>query len=252
MSSVKQAIRKSLNSLGIDVHRVHNTEASRVIDISDNYTRLLTDVNAGMCVPGNLYLFDYAVKNLPGDAPIVEIGLWAGLSTNLLTYYKRKHGRRNQIVNCDRWGGEDEQGHPAPVGESGFTLGDFRAHLRDAYVRNVQRFSRHDLPHTLELLSGELFDAWRKGGRLTDVFGREVQLGGPIGFAFIDGAHDYDNVRADFEMCDEFLEPGGFVLFDDSAPEAGWPDVRRLVEEVQSDGRYELVAVNPHHLFRKR
>lgn len=252
MSSVKQAIRKSLNSIGIDIHRAQKAEGPGVIDISDDYTRLLKDVNAGMCVPGNLYLFDYAVRNLPSDAPVVEIGLWAGLSTNLLTYYKRKHGRRNLVVNCDRWGGEDEQNHPAPVAESGATLGDFRAHLRESYVRNVERFSRGDLPHTLELLSGELFRAWREGGRRTDIFGREVQLGGPVSFAFIDGAHDYDNVRADFEMCDEFLERGGFVLFDDSAPEAGWPDVQRLVEEVRSDGRYELVAANPYHLFRKR
>jgi hypothetical protein len=251
MPSVKQVLKKSLNTFGLDVHRIQSDTAPRVIDISDNYTRLLNDVNAGMCVPGNLYLFDYAVKNLPSAAPIVEIGLWAGLSTNLLTYYKRRHGRANRIINCDRWGAGEPHAEGV-IEDSGITLGEVRAHIRESYVHNVTTFSRADLPYTLEMLSGEMFGAWRKGETLTDIFGRGVRLGGPLSFAFIDGAHDYGNARNDFEMCDEVLERGGFILFDDSAPEAGWEGVQRCVSEVIADAHYELILANPHHLFRKR
>ena len=46
MSSVKQAIRRSLNRIGIELHGVQKDGTPRVIDISDDYTLPLKDVNA--------------------------------------------------------------------------------------------------------------------------------------------------------------------------------------------------------------
>ena len=45
-----------------------------VIDISDQYTELLSGINPGWLERGNLYSFDYAIRNLPSDSPIIEIG----------------------------------------------------------------------------------------------------------------------------------------------------------------------------------
>ncbi len=220
------------------------------IDISDAFTQWLGFANAGMLNRGNLYCFDRAIANLPGDAPVVEIGSFAGLSTNLLVYYLRRHGRSNRLITCDRW--EFEGARPGErIGESPVKFDAYRAFVRDSFLRNVRFFSGDRLPHTLEMSSDEFFAAWREQARATDVFGRMVTLGGPIGFCYIDGNHSYACARRDFENADAFLEPGGFILFDDSADGTAW-EVCRVVAEVAADGRYELVTRNPNYLFRKR
>jgi hypothetical protein len=83
-----------------------------------------------------------------------------------------------------------------------------------------------------------------------DVFGREVALGGRIGFIYIDGNHSYAGAKLDFELADECLEEGGFMLFDDSGDASGC-EVCRVIEEVKATGRYELVIANPNYMFRK-
>ena len=81
---------------------------------------------------------------------------------------------------------------------------------------------------------------------VTNVLGREQTLGGPIAFAFIDGTHDYDFARRDFENVDKFLAKGGYVLFDDSGKNSQWR-VARLMKEIP----YEFIDANPNYLFRK-
>ena len=83
------------------------------------------------------------------------------------------------------------------------------------------------------------------------MFGRETQLGGPIAFCFIDGNHSYEFARRDFENTDRHLQPGGFILFDDSGDGSDW-GVCKVVAEVAATGRYELIATNPNYLFKKR
>ena len=56
--------------------------------------------------------------------------------------------------------------------------------------------------------------------------------------------------REIFANCDEYLEGGGFLLFDDSSDGSGY-EVCRVVQEVLKNGRYELVAKNPNYFFRK-
>ena len=50
-------------------------QVSPPIDISDDFVNWICYVNAGMLDRGNLYCFDYAMRNLPSDAPILEIGI---------------------------------------------------------------------------------------------------------------------------------------------------------------------------------
>jgi len=221
-----------------------------MIDISNDYIHWLCFANPGMLVTGNLYCFDYAIRNLPAEAPILEIGAFSGLSTNILAYYKEKHGVRVPLITCDRWEFEGaEKGRP--VGDSSILHEEYREFVREGYIRNVRMFSRSDLPYTLEMLSDELFVAWREGQEATDLFGRRIRLGGPLSFCYIDGNHSYDYARRDFENCDQFLVPGGFILFDDSADGSGW-EVCRVVAEVEKSGRYELVIKNPNYFFKKR
>lgn len=217
------------------------------IDLSDAYTNWLRTMNAGMLHRGNLYCFDYAVRNMPAGGRIVEIGSFCGLSANAITYYKRKAGVTTPLVTCDGWifyklPETDIYGSPKSIPE-------YREYVMETFRRNVSFYSSDDLPHTVESNSDDFFAAWRAGTATKDVFGRDVQLGGPISFAYIDGNHTYPFVRRDVENATEFLLPGGFLLLDDSSS----GDPQRVAREIaKNDDRYELVARNPNYLFRKR
>jgi predicted O-methyltransferase YrrM len=47
-----------------------------------------------------------------------------------------------------------------------------------------------------------------------------LQAGTPIDFVLVDGAHDFEFVRFDLEMCARLLRPGGIIVIDD-AEQAG-------------------------------
>jgi hypothetical protein len=204
-----------------------------------------------MLSPGNVKAFARALAEIPRGSAIVEVGSFAGLSTNTISYIKRKAGISNPFFTCDPWlfeGGERQDNPLSP--HTGVTHRAYREFVRDTFIRNVRMFSGEDLPFTLELTSDEFFDGWRAGRQATDVSGRDITLGGPIGFCYIDGHHSYEYARRDFEACDEFLVAGGLLLFDDSADESGH-QVARVAEEVRGLAPYRVVSANPNYFFRK-
>lgn len=222
----------------------------KTVNISDEFANWLCWAVPGMQDRGNLYCFDYAIKRLPSQAPMIEVGSWSGLSTNFLNYYRLRNNKMNRLFTCDKWIFEGSERGPA-IGDSLVTHAQYRDFIRENFLRSAKLFSRWDLPNTIEMTSDEFFVAWRERRKASDVFGRLVQLGGPVSFCYIDGNHSYDFVTRDFMNCDEHLEPGGFLLFDDSADNTGW-EVCSLMAEIQRSGRYETVIKNPNYLFQKR
>ena len=83
-------------------------------------------------------------------------------------------------------------------------------------------FNKDRLPHHIELKSDRFFAAWGANETLTDFFGRQVNLGGPIAFAYIDGSHTYEQSMRDFQNASRHLIGGGFIVFDDSADDCVW------------------------------
>ena len=71
--------------------------------IDDDYLKWLLFANAGMIDKGNIYAFDYAIKRLPSENPIVEIGSFCGLSTNILSYLLKKYSKKNKLFSTDEW-----------------------------------------------------------------------------------------------------------------------------------------------------
>ena len=218
------------------------------VNIQDEFVSWLTFANSGMLSKGNLLCFDHAIRNLPVAGAMVEIGICAGLSTNLLAYYRARHGVTAPFFNCDAWLFEGVVGQT--LGESAVRHADYRAFVRESYIRNVRMFSKNDLPHTIELLSDDFFAAWDRRDTRTDVFGRTTRLGGPIAFCYVDGDHAYAQSRRDFENVDRHLVPGGFILFDDSADGTIF-ECGRVVEEVKSMPNYRVVVKNPNYLVQK-
>jgi hypothetical protein len=221
-----------------------------IIDIGDSDLDWLVPAVGGWLQRGNLYCFDYALRRLPPGAAILEIGSFTGLSTSILLTYRARIGLTNPLFTCDRW----ELGDAGAQGLGPQRLvpaAEYGAFVKDSFIRNVRFFGRGELPHTVALWSDDFFDAWRAGRDLTDVFGRAVRLGGPLGFVFIDGNHHYDFARRDFLNTAEFLVPGGFVLLDDSADAFGL-DPARVAREIARRPDYELIVKNPNYLFRRR
>lgn len=228
-----------------------NSHTSPVGKIWTKYMDWLTFANAGMLTRGNVYCFDYAIRNLPSTSPIVEIGSFCGLSTNMITYLKRRNNVENPLVTCDKWVFEGASTGRLLDDSLNISHEEYRNFVKDTYIRNVRMFSREDLPYTIELFSDDFFKAWSVRERMQDIFGREFSLGGGISFCYIDGNHTYDFAMRDFVNADNYLEAGGFLLFDDSADGSDW-EVCKVVREVFRTKRYDLVAKNPNYFFCKK
>lgn len=223
---------------------------AEVKTLDDEFLAWLRFANAGMLEPGNAYCMDIAIRDLPSDAPILEIGCFCGLSTNVMCYLLRKHGKNNRVLTSDKWIFEGaDKGEFLPGSEVRHS--DYRTYVMESFQRNVRFFGGDPLPSPIEVFSDEFFELWEAKATVTDLFGNETTLGGPLSFVFIDGNHTYEFAKRDFDNTAKFLEPGGYVLFDDSA-EGSIFGCARLMPEIAASDDFELIMTNPNFLFRKR
>jgi hypothetical protein len=221
----------------------------RVKKIEDDFILWLRYANPGWLDAGNVWCIDHAVKNMPDSLPMVEIGSFCGLSTNAITHFCRINGRDNTLFCADKWLFEGAEAC-GPIGESPVSHEQYREFVMETFKRNVSFFCKDRLPHPVMALSDEFFDLWRAETRLEDVFGHQAALGGPVGFAYVDGSHKPEQCRKDFENVHEFLAPGGYVLFDDSSEKSPF-GLYPLMREIGERDDYEVVIENPNFLFRK-
>lgn len=183
---------------------------------------------------------------MPEGGAILEIGNCCGLSLNAISYLARQHDRAEPIFSCDPWP------FPAgPIAGTDIDKHEYRAFVIETFRRNLSFFSRQSLPYAIEASADDFFDMWDAKAEVADLFDRTVRLGGPIGFAHIDGWHTYEAVKSDFNHVDQHLMSGGFILFDDSSDDGIYPDVTRSTLEALATGRYEIAAKNPNYLIRK-
>lgn len=239
------------------IYKILGKDEYQLLPHDDFILRLRsTVIGEGMLHPGNIYLMDLAIREMPPGGVVLEIGSYAGLSANLLRYLLDKHGKTVEIFCCDAWiyeGYHDLKGRATPWmdGRTDVLRTDFMAYIKNAFVNSCRLLSAHRLPAALHVDSDTFFQWWQAGEEKPDVFGRKVKPGGPISFAYIDGNHAYDYARRDFDHVAEFLLPGGFILLDDSARHQSFGSVQ-LAREVMRRNDFMLVAENPHFLFRKR
>jgi SAM-dependent methyltransferase len=217
--------------------------------VKDSFALWMGFINPGMLDGGNIELFSHCINNLPSEAPIIEIGSFAGKSLNYLIHLVRRTDRTNRVFSVDEWAFE---GALAPDEKIGGVVpfGSYRAHVIDSFRRNVKLFSGDRLPHHMPLSSDAFFHAWAENETRTDFFGQVAELGGSISFAYIDGDHTYAQSKKDFENVNRFLEPGGFIVFDDSADGSGMGSMQ-TAQEAADLPQYEIVAKNPNYCIRK-
>lgn len=66
--------------------------------ISDEYIDWLTFANADMLSKGNIFCMNLAIKNITSKSPILEIGSFCGLSTNVITYLLSKNNKKTRLL----------------------------------------------------------------------------------------------------------------------------------------------------------
>ena len=216
----------------------------------DSYLSWLLSTTGGWLVPGhpNLVALDFAIRYMPMVGAMIEIGTYLGQSTNVMTYLMWKYRRFLPLFCCDPWMFE-KTGEPVGGFFDGGTNA-YREYCMKVCRQTIAMFSAHHMPHVIEAFSHDFFADWSGEKEKVDMHGRSVKLGGPISFAYIDGAHTYEGAREDFSGIHPFLVPGGFVFFDDSTPD--WEGVHRVVNEVMQHPEYELLFTTPNYFFRKR
>jgi hypothetical protein len=250
---LKNAYRKNGTSGVIKLvnNKIRGKSNNQIIDITDEYIKWLRFANAGMLQRGNYWCFDYALKNIPNDVPILEIGSFCGLSTNILYHYKRTNNKNNKLFTCDKWFFEGVSGDDTlPICDIKYS--EYREFVKATFISNTRMFSKNDLPHTIEMMSDDFFEAWEHSQKVVDVFDQEVTLGGNLGFCFVDGNHSYEGIKKDFLNTDNHLMDGGFILFDDSASNrTNNMGAQKVIQEIIDCGRYKLVRENPNFFFRK-
>jgi len=135
----------------------------------------------------------HLASRVPASQVIVEIGSYAGRSTSFLASGSR-HGNQALTFAVDVW--KHGGGCPLEV---------FEHHLQAQNLRH--------LVQPLPGLSSEVRKWWNR----------------TIGLLFIDGAHDWESVRTDFEDWTPLLAAEGWLAVHDYHPT--YADVKGLIDQ---------------------
>lgn len=147
------------------------------------------------------------------DGRIVEIGSFLGRSTVVLASVAKAFDET--IVAIDPHEGTIDEGSEYRFGPT---------HMR--FLGNMRRAEVLDHVDVVKEAS------------------HDVEWDEPISLVLIDGKHDYDSVRSDFEQFGQHLVIGGIVMFHDygkSGIDAPW-GVTSLVDQIGRNGGVKLVG----------
>ena len=214
-----------------------------------------TIIGEGMLHEGNIYLMDHAIQHMPEDGIVLEIGSYAGLSTNVLLHLLQKHHKKHTFVGCDAWvyeGFKDHTGHIETHvdGKVDVSRKDYVAYIKTAFINAAELLHPKAKPFTCHMPSDDFFENWNTKNEFTDVFDRTFSIEDKISFCYIDGDHSYEQTKKDFQHVDEKLKVNGFILLDDSANHLNFGS-SDFIQEIKQYDNYTIVANNPNYLIQK-
>lgn len=155
------------------------------------------------------YLLFRLARDGEGAGAIVEIGSWMGRSTAWLAAGSLAAGRE-RVHAIDVFDGGPEHRNREVIRNEGTT-----------YHRFAENLEGLGLFGHVEPIVADSRSAARDWN------------GAPIRLLFIDGDHQYDAVKSDFDLWARHVPGGGLVVFDDVAEKH--PGVWRFVGEVRAD-----------------
>lgn len=213
----------------------------------------------GMFDRENLPLLDLAVRHLAGPGPVLEIGVFCGQGTAVLSRLLERHGKPNPVWCVDPfvYEGSFDAAPPTPgyLGQVGgnarLTRDEYTRFVRESFLRNTATFVRtRDV--VLFETGSERFFPMLDSGTLRAADGRPAPPP-PSGFALtiIDGDHSFEAACRDLRGASAHGAPGSCILLDDSHPR-GRLGSAQAGREAARDRRFEVVARRPNLLLRKR
>ena len=168
---------------------------------------------------------------------VLEIGVYRGQTLSLFSLLAKPEDKPCQIFGISPFS----------------TAGDSVTKYSDGvdYLTDVQENFRH-----FSLPAPVLLKAYS-----TEPAACELIRSRPWDLIYIDGNHDYAVAKADWESCSRSVRIGGLIVLDDAAsgttyrPPAfatkGWPDVGRVVAEIDRE-QFGLVLQVGHNLVFER
>lgn len=171
---------------------------------------LINQIEGFLKSPHQEKWFFKAARNAPSDATIVEIGSFKGRST--VSFGFGCKGTRRHIYAIDLFEGDGAD----------YGSGDFLKIFND----NIEKCGLAEYVTAVQKHSLEVAREWNK----------------PIDILFIDGSHEYDDVKADFNAFYPHVKKGGIIAFHDI--KGKWDGVIRYWEEVKDVYLYNVGTVS--------
>lgn len=197
------------------------TDTIRDFTIAKNVEGCLDDLEAI-----TLYVL---AANLDLEGDIVEIGSYKGKSTTVFAKALKTSRKPGKVIAVDHHRGSIE--FRTGPNWNGSTLGEFR--------ENVRKSDVEDLVEPLVLDSRSASKEWG------------LRSYNKIKLLFIDGSHDFDSVKADFDLWKDYLVEDGILVFHDSTSNTGVvPFLEQYIWNPNSD--YDWCIVKSLTIARKK
>lgn len=205
---------------------------------------------------GNIYLMDYAIRNMPQEGIVFEVGSYGGLSTNLMLHLLKKYQKPNDLFGCDAWvyEGYDDHKESPPLhidGREDLERKEYMEYIKIGFINAARFLHPEKLPFTVHMTSDAFFAKWNDNEEMKDVFERSFHMANEkISFCYIDGDHSFEQTKKDFENVSSKLNLNGFILIDDSAKYMRYGSAK-FVKEILKNPNFKLIDANPNYLFQK-
>ena len=167
----------------------------------------------------------------------LEIGVYRGQTLSLAALLAQQFH-----LNCFVQG-------ISPFSSAGDSTSSYRPNV-NYYEDTLKNFDRFGLSHP------KLLRAYSTDPEVLQLIGSRLW-----DMIYIDGNHDYDVVRQDWEVCSRNLKPGGIIVIDDASlgtsfrppgfASAGHLGPSQVVQEIDRSRFRELLHVGHNRVFQK-
>jgi hypothetical protein len=170
-------------------------------------------------------------------AQFLEIGVYRGQTISLVSLFAKMEG-----IHCEVFG-------ISPFSSAGDSVSKYLDNL-DYKADTLANFSHFDLspPTLLKAYS-------------TDSQARQLIRSRAWDIIYIDGNHDYEIVKSDWEVCSDSIANGGLIVLDDSGlstsyrpprfATGGHPGPSRLASEIDPLNFREILQVGHNRVFQR-
>lgn len=179
----------------------------------------------------------YFVFNELKPKKILEIGVYRGQTISLFSLLAQKFGYEAEIHGI------------SPLTSAGDKVSEYLDNL-DYEIDVINNFDFFGLKHPI------LHKGFSDNPAMIDII-----QSNKWDLIYIDGNHDYNVVKSDFDYCSKSLEVGGLLILDDAAlytdykprfySTAGHPGPSKLANEINTGDFEEILAVGHNRVYKK-